>query len=337
MHRLRIGVVGAGEIFQTRHVMYTNSPLLGTETTWVCDRDPGVGQAVSSLIGPGCKAYADLDSCPLDDVDAVVVAASGDHSAVIEHVLRGRNIPVFSEKPISISLASVERLELNLGDRRSQIFVGYNRLCTPAFVALRNLILADRGGSRSLTLRCILPDDLLYRDQYCVSRPGPEPSMSERLAPERWFEEVVLNLAIHEISILRAIDRRAALKTATRLPAGCIATFESSVAGTVVLHLECLEGPGGGYVESIEFNSAEQRATLSYPSVYLRDRGARLVVRRFSDAGESADLRVDRIDPLEAEWRSFLAFVSGSNAGDNSFDGALADMRMATAIAERCA
>ncbi len=94
---------------------------------------------------------------------------------------------------------------------------------------------------------------------------------------------------------------------------------------------------GVGDADARPTNDSSNRATLSYPSVYLRDRGARLVVRRFSDTGESADLRVDRIDPLEAEWRSFLAFVSGSNAGDNSFDGALADMRMATAIAERCA
>lgn len=336
MSKLRIGVVGAGEMMQSRHVDYLNSALLGTEVTWVCDREPRVGESLARRLGVGCETYVTIEKVPLGRVDAVVVAASGDHAPLIEGLLRRRCLPVFSEKPISTSIRSAQRLEAHLGALTDKIFVGYNRLFAPAFTSLRSLIQGDSSGSHSLTLRCVLPDDLLYRDQFHVCRSAPEPSMAERLSSDKWFEEVLLNLAIHELSILRAIDSKAKLETALRLPAGLIATFESDVAGTVVLHLECLRGPGGGYHESIEFNSNERRALVTYPSVYLRDRGARLETSTFSISGEEQTVRVDRTDPLELEWRAFLGFVGGADAGDNGFAGALEDLRMATAIANLC-
>jgi len=69
---------------------------------------PGAETQARAAAGGATLAFSDVDALP--DVDGIVVASpSGTHMAVVDEVLE-RKVPVFVEKPLSLSLDAIERL-----------------------------------------------------------------------------------------------------------------------------------------------------------------------------------------------------------------------------------
>ncbi len=105
--RLRFGLVGAGAIAQT----YAQAFSQATEARAVAVTDVREDAARALAERLGCAAFSDhRDMLDVAELDAVVVATPPvTHPEIVIDVV-GRQLPVLCEKPLSLDLASAQRM-----------------------------------------------------------------------------------------------------------------------------------------------------------------------------------------------------------------------------------
>ena len=169
---LRMAVVGTGAMGRN-HVRIL-STLPGVELVGIHDPAPGAAEAVSKE--HGAQAFESLDDLA-GRIDAAVVAVPTVAHADIGCKLLSRGVHVLVEKPIAQSLAEADRLLEAQGDRI--LAVGHVEFYNPAVQALLGVGLPPRFVE--------------------VQRLGV-------FSPRSLDVDVVLDLMIHDLQILRALD-----------------------------------------------------------------------------------------------------------------------------------
>ncbi|MFL6293643.1 MAG: Gfo/Idh/MocA family protein, partial [Thermoanaerobaculia bacterium] len=164
---LRVAVVGTGAMGRN-HVRILSS-LPGVELVGVHDPDPKAGEL-------GVRVFDRLDDLA-GEIDAAVVAAPTVAHADIGCFLLQRGIHILIEKPIAPSLAEADRLLQAQGDR--VLAVGHVEFYNPAVQALVGVGTPPRFVE--------------------VQRLGV-------FSPRSLDVDVVLDLMIHDLQILQALD-----------------------------------------------------------------------------------------------------------------------------------
>jgi virulence factor len=156
MSRLRIGVVGSGNIAHIAQLP-TLSARDDVELSALVTRDPGVEKIMARW---GFKRSFDTVSQMVSEqrLDAIfVLTPRMFHSEGVEAGLQG-GVDVFCEKPLAVTADEAERLA-DLADKSGQLLmVGFNRRFAPVYVAARE-VFGESGA------------------QFCVAqknRPGSE-------------------------------------------------------------------------------------------------------------------------------------------------------------------
>jgi predicted dehydrogenase len=167
-----MAVVGTGAMGRN-HVRIL-STLPGVELVGIHDPAPGAAEAVSKE--HGARAFESLDDLA-GRIDAAVVAVPTVAHADIGCKLLSRGVHVLVEKPIAQSLAEADRLLEAQGDR--VLAVGHVEFYNPAVQALLGVGLPPRFVE--------------------VQRLGV-------FSPRSLDVDVVLDLMIHDLQILRALD-----------------------------------------------------------------------------------------------------------------------------------
>jgi predicted dehydrogenase len=172
MSALRVGVVGTGAMGRN-HVRIL-STLPGVELVGIHDPAPGAAEAMAR--DHGARAFEKLDDLA-GQIDAAVVAVPTVAHADIGCALLGRGVHVLVEKPIASSLAEADRL---LEAQRDRVLaVGHVEFYNPAVQALLGVGMPPRFVE--------------------VQRLGVFSTRSLDV-------DVVLDLMIHDLQILRALD-----------------------------------------------------------------------------------------------------------------------------------
>jgi predicted dehydrogenase len=141
--RVRVAVVGAGNIAQEHLKVLTGQPL--AEVVLLCDRDPKTLAETGARFGIAERVGDPQAVLRRDDLDAVYVLVSVLAVAEVATPFIGAGLPVFLEKPPGIASAETARLA-ELQQRRGTIaVVGLNRRFYAAHLALRERFQA--GGS----------------------------------------------------------------------------------------------------------------------------------------------------------------------------------------------
>jgi predicted dehydrogenase len=167
-----MGVVGTGAMGRN-HVRILSS-LPGVELVGVHDPAPGAAEAMAR--DHGARVFATLEELA-GQIEAAVVAVPTVAHADIGCALLGRGVHVLVEKPIAPSLAEADRLLESQGDR---IFaVGHVEYYNPAVQAL---------------LGVGMPPRFVEVQRLAV------------FSPRSLDVDVVLDLMIHDLQILRALD-----------------------------------------------------------------------------------------------------------------------------------
>ena len=133
--RLRIGIVGCGDVAH-RHYLPALADMADTvRVVALMDPRPGVAEATAEEIetwSPAARAYDDLGATLADgDLDAVIDLAPAPRHGEVNAAILDAGIGLYSEKPIASTLADADRL---IETARSK---GLPFLCAPGVAATR--------------------------------------------------------------------------------------------------------------------------------------------------------------------------------------------------------
>jgi predicted dehydrogenase len=282
MNALRVGVVGTGAMGRN-HVRILSS-LARAELVGIHDPEPAAAEAVARE--HGAKVFDRLEDLA-EGIEAAVVAVPTVAHAEIGCALLRRGIHVLVEKPIASSLEEADRLLEERGDR--VLAVGHVEFYNPAVQALVSVGTPPRFVE--------------------VQRLGV-------FSPRSLDVDVVLDLMIHDLQILQALDsspvaevratginvlspRVDICNARVELASGCVANLTASrVSSERVRKLRAFL-PSRYY--SLDYQAQEIRG-------YQLEEG---------DGGRKilpADLPVTRAEPLLRELEAFVAACRGERA-----------------------
>lgn len=295
--RVRVGVVGTGALGQ--HHVRILSGLPEADLVGIYDLLPERAAEVAERYG--CPAAASGSEL-LEAADAVVVAVpTADHAKVGCRALE-RGLHVLVEKPMAASLAEADELLAAAGDR--VLAVGHVEYFNPAVQSLLGLKLAPGFAE--------------------IHRLGV-------FSPRSLDIDVVLDLMIHDLQILEALDRSpieqidaVGVKVLSdkidianvrlRFASGLVANLTASRVSAEKVRKLRLFAPPGYY--SVDYQSQEVS-------------GFRLELAGGPRALIEQDLSPDREEPLKKELEAFVAACAGRPA--DLVDGRRARSALATA------
>ena len=277
---LRIGVVGTGSL--GRHHVRILSQLENADLVGLYDADPSVARAVAEE--HGTRAFESLTALA-DSIEAAVVAVPTVEHASIGCDLLEKGVHVLVEKPLAADLGQADLL---LQAAEEQVLaVGHVEFYNPAVQRL-----LDLGGETGF----------LEIHRLAV------------FTPRSLDIDVVLDLMIHDIQILHALDPSPVAEVRAKgiavlsdridianarvaLESGCVANLTASrVSADRVRKLRVFK-PGRGYY-SIDYQEQDVK-------------GFKI---RTTNGGREIlpdSLPVTRSEPLKEELRAFVAVCRG--------------------------
>ncbi|MBK5256715.1 MAG: Gfo/Idh/MocA family oxidoreductase [Vicinamibacteria bacterium] len=360
--RLRVGVIGCGGIAQMMHL-----PTLGErpdlfEIVALADISEDVLSAVGDRYPLAHRSRDFREVVTRSNVDAVFVLSSGRHDATLLAAFEaGKH--VFVEKPLGFGRPETEAVAAAARAARGFTMVGYHKRFDPAYLAASALV-RSMPDLRYVEATVLHPDDGAYREHHAIlpnrdpKRPGsdeaetnagalleaktddlkegldatlrPGASLSERVAALMLWQSL-----IHNINALRGVlgepervlsasvwNDWMAQHSLTEFPRG-VRVSMSWVSLPGVKH----------YEERLRFVSPNLRATLTFPSPYLRHAPTKLEVERMEGETLVVEDRVVSYDEaFRAEIHHFRESVLGGQAPLISVDDAVRDARWIEAI-----
>ena len=140
MSRLRVAVIGAGNIAQQHLPVLTNHPEC--EVALLCDASPAVLAETAAKFGIAHTVPALADVLRRDDIDAVFVMVSVLQMARVGTACLETGIPTFMEKPPGICSADTARLAELQRRVGGLAMVGFNRRFYSSHLQARERLLA---------------------------------------------------------------------------------------------------------------------------------------------------------------------------------------------------
>ena len=144
---LRIGVVGVGRI-GTLHAELLAHEVAGVRLEAVCDpvSERSAELAARLAVRPEPDALSLIEA---DDIDAVAICSSTDTHAEFIEAAAAAGKAIFCEKPISLDLAALDRLNALVDGSGLAFQVGFNRRFDPSHASVREAVVAGAVGDRT--------------------------------------------------------------------------------------------------------------------------------------------------------------------------------------------
>ncbi|MFB5190632.1 Gfo/Idh/MocA family protein [Alicyclobacillus fastidiosus] len=180
--KIRVGIVGLGEVAQITHLPILRALSDKFEVTALCDISKTLVVELGKRYNvPGQYTdYSELVSS--DNVDLVFVLNSDEYHAdtAVAALQHGKHVLI--EKPVCLTLADAERLIRARDDAHRQVMVGYMRRYAPAFQMAKRMV-AEMPSINYVRVRDIIGQNRLIIEQACdVLRPSdiPDEAMRDR-------------------------------------------------------------------------------------------------------------------------------------------------------------
>jgi predicted dehydrogenase len=348
--RLRIGVIGCGLVSQVMHLPHLRELGDRFETAAVCDLSPQARERAVSLF-PEAEVFDDWRAAVEAPLDAVLVATSGSHAPVVAAALAsGKHVLV--EKPLCYSQA--EGVELVSAAERAGLclMVGYMKRYDPAFEALGERLLGmEIRLARVTTLESPIAPYVAHVLEPAARDLDPEAAAALDFDRERRvraalgiddprleqaYEAILLSSMVHEFNAIRAL-----LGEPSELRFADIWGGPHGVTGTLAFgRTECIfawvDLPGiARYEQEWSFAAADSRATIRFPSPFLRNMPTTLVVEA-GEPGKPASCVATHVLSYEEAFKRELvefhaAITEGREPRTGGRDG-LADVVLAQAF-----
>ncbi len=304
---VRVGVIGAGVIGQVMHLHFLRELNDRYETVALCDLSDEVARGVAAEYGIS-SVYRDWREMLGADIDAVFILTSGSHAPIaVEAARAGKH--VFSEKPMCFSTAEGVEMTEAAAAAGVVLMVGYPKRYDPAFVRF----VEESGQLRGPRLLRVTTTESPF-EPYIAHYPmiGPpsdvDPDVVGALVADserrlraaigtddpflvRQYQAVLLDTLVHEINTARAVLGEPTSLDYVDLRDGHATVALDFGGPTAVIHW--IETPEmTRYSMEFSLHAADGRATLSFPSPYLRNAPTQLTLER-GGAGASSWRRED--------------------------------------------
>ena len=360
--KLRVGVIGCGGIAQMMHLpTFAERPDL-FEVVAIADISEAVLHAVGDRyhVTERSRDFRDVANNP--SVDAVFVLSSGRHDAALAAAYdAGKH--VFVEKPLGFGRPETEKLAALARAARGFTMVGYHKRFDPAYLAACTLV-RSMPDLRYVEATVLHPDDGAYREHHAIlpwrepKRPGVDEAQTNAGArheaqtadlkegidatvrPGATVDERVAGLMlwqslIHDVNALRgALGEPERVLSSSVWNEGMAQHSLTQFGGGVRVSMSWVSLPGvKHYEERLRFVSPNLRATLVFPSPYIRHAPTKLEIERMDGETLVVEDRVVSYDEaFRAEVHHFRASVLGGHAPSITVDEAVNDARWIEAI-----
>lgn len=279
--RLRAGVVGTGAL--GRHHVRILAELPQADLVGIVDLRRDVAQALAEA--HGTRVFDSLDELARSIDVAVVAVPTVEHLAVAQRLLE-RGVHVLVEKPIAPSLEEADELLALAGDR--VVAVGHVEYYNPA---VQSLLTVD--GSPGFV----------------------EVQRLAAFTPRSLDVDVVLDLMIHDLQILHAIDPSPVREVRAT---GVRVLSERVDIANVRLELEsgCVANLTASRVSADRVRKLRVFMNQSYYSLDYHDqeiKGYELYSQEGERGIRPVALEVEKAEPLKVELSHFLAACAGQD------------------------
>jgi len=341
MKKLKLGFVGTGGMGQMAHL--SNYAQLTDECEIVAIAEPRSEQAKLVAGRYGIReVYADHRELLANaKVDAVVAAQPYRRHSVILPDLLTAGIPVFTEKPLSLTTAAGERL-VRLGEQNGVLhMVGYHKRSDPAVEYAKGVVeqwKASGEYGRMKYVRVSMPpgDWIGGADKPLESG---EPRPNDELEPfgvefseaaNREYDAFV-NYYIHQVNMIRHMLGEP-YRLAFADPSRVLLSGESESGVCAVLEM-------GAYQTSIEWHEAVLVAfergfvKVELPPPLARQQAGKVTIMKDSGQGtpEYTIPVMPNLSAMRNQARNFLAAVRGERPAPCTAREALEDLKLAEA------
>lgn len=307
--KIRVGVIGGGGIAQMMHLPHLAERPDRWEITALADVDPRTLEEVGRHYRiPNLTTNAE-ELIARNDIDAVMIFASGNHRAVtLAALAAGKHVLV--EKPLAYNVAEAEELAAAAKKAKGLLMVGYHKRFDPHYLRAREEVRAMKD-LRYVQVTVLHPEDGAYRMHHVV---WPEPDNRTRLTPEaedragaakrvtdspsakdvdgivksgastahRVAAIIATESLIHDINAVRGIlGEPEEVVSAHVWQDGWAQTSVTRFKNDVAVNMNWIAVPGiRNYEETVRFISPTKRVTLVFPSPYLRNLPTKLFIER---------------------------------------------------------
>jgi predicted dehydrogenase len=348
---LRVGVIGTGLIAQLMHLPHL-AELPGLyNVAAVCDIVPANARSCAERFGIAA-AYSDWQELIAEPLDAVFVLTSGSHAPMaIAAAEAGRH--VFVEKPMCFSPTEAQSMIAAADAARVSLMVGYPKRYDPAYARMLAEA-ADAKDARLLRVTTMESPFRPYLEHHPLPAPAPMPaeiasslraeadaSISAAIGTEndlarRVYQNVLLDTLVHELNTVRGILGDPDWLDFADLREEAVTVLLRF--GEIRAAIHWLDLPGiARYQMEFALYAPDRRVTLTFPSPYLRNEPAALVVEG-GEPGSPRSWRREDVAGYESGFKRELeAFhrcvVSRDDPVTSGRDG-LADVALCQSIVE---
>jgi predicted dehydrogenase len=363
MKQLKVGIVGGGLITQVEHLPNLLAMPDRFRVAGVADPSAAVRAHLAERYGVAtvetAKALLDLD------LDAVVVATPDAYHSEIIVMALARGLHVFTEKPLCYTAADAERIRVARDQAGRVVQVGYMKRFDPAYLALLELLKAQRGPLRAVTVDVVDSDAWAYvahRDLLVPDDVPPE-LIAEGAARRRaqvanalgdaasdpavakGFSGPFCSSLVHDINLVQGLLEAVGTRFAAPIGAGFIdgdtggALSARLAPGDAIVSLTWVAAPKVAYYsERVRLVFEDAVYELEFPSPYLNHQPTRLVERR-SDGQHLREIshRPSYAEPFVEEMKAWHAAVTMGGPVTNTVEQAARDIALLAAFAKLAA
>lgn len=313
---------------------------LSAETAAACAREYAVG-----------VVHTDWRAMLREPLDAVLVLTSGSHAPIAVEAARA-GLHVFVEKPMCFSTAEAGEMVAEAHRAGVTLMVGYPKRYDPAYRRFVDEV-SRMEGRRLLRVTTTESPFAPYVAHYPLTPPASDVP-TEVLGPLRedaarrirsaigtddeflvgQYQTVLLDTLVHEINSARGVLGEPERLEYVDLRPGSLSAFLTFADATAAIHW--VDVPAmTRYSMEFMMVAAGARATLTFPSPYLRNAPTSLVLEGGS-GDDVASWRRDEVTSYDSGFKEELvafhdAVVAGTRVPTDGADGAR-DIAMCQAI-----
>lgn len=352
MNRLKVGVIGLGEVAQVIHLPILESLPDRYEIGAICDVSPGLLQLVGDRYGVAHRYDDPFALMQLYDLDAVFVLNSDEYHAdcTIAAARHGKHVLV--EKPMCLTLGEAAAIIEARDAAGVQVMVAYMRRFAPAFIEAIDEV-QSLGQINYARIR-----DIIGRNQIIVNQANvvhrfadvPEAAVQDKAArAARLVREALgdvpkdiagayrflLGLNSHDLSAMREL---------LGFPRGVVAARHWNQGKFIAAILQydgfcaVLET---GVDEQVRFDAhievygVTKSVRVQYDSPYIRHLPTTLIVHESTgDAFEERELRPTFKDPYTHELEYFHDVITRGLAPKTSPEDFIEDLKLMRMIVD---
>jgi predicted dehydrogenase len=356
MERLRMGVIGCGEVAQIMHLPFLSELRDLFAVQAVCDISPRLVETVGEIFHVPQRFTRYEDLLARDDVDAVAVLTADHAPVTLAAAAAGKHI--FVEKPMCFT-PEEGRAMIGAAERAGvTLMVGYMKRYDPGYEFAQGLFRQMEGAHLIRVHDTVGRGPLAPQEIYTLHRADDLPAelrargqaeTRARLAQAIGSEEpshvgaysLLLGLASHDMAVLRgAFGDPVAVRHAQIASGGSLVLAMLEFPGDLHCMWEIGNIPRATHTwfdESLTAYGPAQTVSVQFPNPYVRYAPTLVRVHEMDGTARSERTVTASYDEaFRREWRHFHHCVATGERPRTSGADGLRDVEILAAIA-RCA